>query len=91
MKYVGSFQNHNLPKNDYPKLFTYSEGREIILNYNDNRPFYIEQISILIDSEYHLYAVFECGLMFTSEVDAKNFGRNFTSELINLIDNYGVM
>lgn len=88
MKYIGNFQNHNLPKNEYPKLFAYVDDREIILSYNKNQPFYVEQIAILVDSEYHTYAVFDCGLMFENDEDVKRFGRNFTSALIECIRNY---
>ena len=55
MKYIGNFQNNNLPRNEYPKLFTYVDDREIILSYNENQPFYVEQIAILIDSEFQTY------------------------------------
>lgn len=89
MKYIGNFQNHNLPKSDYRKLYTYLNEREIILSYNSTQPFYIEQISIMIDNEYMVYAVFECGLMFKTDTDAKQFGIDYTSALIDLIRNYG--
>lgn len=88
MKYIGNFQNHNLPKNEYPKLFAYVDDKEIILSYNENQPFYVEQIAILIDSEFQTYVVFDCGLMFGSDEDVKEFGRKFTSELIEYIRNY---
>lgn len=88
MKYVGNFQNHNLPKNDYPKLYTYVDDREIILSYNVNQPFYVEQIAILVESESLTYAVFECEVMFETDVEAKQFGKNFACELIELIRNY---
>lgn len=90
MKYIGNFQNHNLPKNEYPKLFAYVDDREIILSYNDSQPFYVEQIAILIDNEFQTYAVFDCGVMFETDIAAKQFGENYTSTLIDFITNYQV-
>lgn len=52
MKFLGVFQNHNLPKIDMPKLFAYVDSREVIVSYNKEQPFYVEQVSILIDREY---------------------------------------
>lgn len=57
MKFLGVFQNHNLPKIDMPKLFAYVDSREVIVSYNKEQPFYVEQVSILIDREYQTYAV----------------------------------
>lgn len=88
MKYIGNFQNHNLPKNEFPKLFAYVDDKEIILSYNENQPFYVEQIAILIDSEFQTYAVFDCGVMFETDTNAKQFGQNFTFSLIELIRNF---
>ena len=61
MKFLGVFLYYNLPKIDMPKLFAYVDSREVIVSYNKEQPFYVEQVSILIDSEYQTYAVFECG------------------------------
>lgn len=40
-----------------PKLFAYVDSREVIVSYNKEQPFYVEQVSILIDREYQTYAV----------------------------------
>ena len=58
MKFFRCFQNHNLPKIDMPKLFAYVDSREVIVSYNKEQPFYVEQVSILIDREHQTYAVF---------------------------------
>lgn len=88
MKFLGVFQNHNLPKTDMPKLFAYVDSREVIVSYNKKQPFYVEQVSILIDREYQTYAVFECGSMCSSDEDAKSFGKNFTQALIDFLRYY---
>lgn len=88
MKFLGVFQNHNLPKIDMPKLFAYVDSREVIVSYNKEQPFYVEQVSILIDREYQTYAVFECGFMCSSDEDAKSFGKNFTQALIDFLRYY---
>ena len=88
MKFLGVFQNHNLPKIDMPKLFAYVDSREVIVSYNKKQPFYVEQVSILIDREYQTYAVFECGFMCSSDEDAKSFGKNFTQALIDFLRYY---
>lgn len=88
MKYLGNYQSFNLPKNERPKLFAYADEREIIVSYNDKQPFYVEQIAILIDSEFLTYAVFECGIMFETDEGAKQFGKDYTCALIELVKNY---
>ena len=71
-----------------PKLFAYVDSREVIVSYNKEQPFYVEQVSILIDREYQTYAVFECGFMCSSDEDAKSFGKNFTQALIDFLRYY---
>lgn len=88
MKYLGNYQNNNLPKQDLPKLFCYLDEREIIISYNAEHPFFVEQISILIDSMYNTYAVFECGKMCNGDKEAKDFGEDFAQALINFIEDY---
>lgn len=88
MKFLGVFQNHNLPKIDMPKLFAYVDSREVIVSYNKEQPFYVEQVSILIDREHQTYAVFECGFMCSSDEDAKSFGKNFSQALIDFLRYY---
>lgn len=89
MKYIGNFQNNNLPKASCSKLFAYYVEREIIICYNEQHPFFVEQIAILFDSEYLTYAVFECGIMCNTDTDAKKLGVKFAQELISIISNYG--
>lgn len=76
------------PKKQYPKLFTYLDGREIVLNYDAENPFRVEQVAILFDSQYNTYAVFECGLMFHTDLEVKEFGKNFAQELLNVLRKY---
>lgn len=89
MKYIGNYQNNNLPKAEYPKLFAYYEDIEIIISYNEQCPFFVEQVAILFDSEYNTYAIFNCGYMCETDDDAKEFGVQFTKELFTVLRNYG--
>ena len=68
--------------------FAYLDEREIIISYNREHPFGVEQISILIDSENTLYAVFECGIFCTTDVQAKDVAKQFTQQLIELVANF---
>ncbi|MCF0218992.1 MAG: hypothetical protein HUK14_04345 [Muribaculaceae bacterium] len=90
MKYIGNYQNNNLPHSNNPKLFAYLDEREIIISYDRENPFFIEQISILIDSENSLYAVFECGFYCETDNQAKDVSIHFTQSLIELIRNYTI-
>jgi hypothetical protein len=82
MKFIGIFHNNNLPKHDYRRLFTYVGNVEVIIFYNEDQPFLVEQIAVLLDNEYRAYDVFECLCKFESDVDAKAYAYSFAENLI---------
>ena len=84
MKYLGIYHDYNLPNHNLPRLIEYINNIEILTYYNAENPFYIEQIAVLLDSNtnYSAYDVFECGVYFTTEVEAKAFARTFAENLI---------
>ena len=56
----------------------------VFTSYNEDNPFFIEQIAVLLESteQYSAFDVFECGLYFNTDVEAKSFSRNFAENLI---------
>ena len=88
MNYQGVFQSFQPIIGKEPRLFAYVNNIEIIIHYNAEQPFYVEQIAVLLDSHIEngnrieAYDVFECGLPFQSETDAKAFAVSFAKNLI---------
>jgi hypothetical protein len=82
MKFIGIFHNQNLPKHDYRRLFTFVGNADVIISYNEDQPFLVEQIAVLLDNEYSAYDVFECSCRFESDVDAKEYAHSFAENLI---------
>ena len=75
MKYLGIYHDYNLPNVNFPRLIEFVNKIELLTSYNAENPFYIEQIAVLLDSNesYSAYDVFECGVYFTTDVEAKAF------------------
>lgn len=58
MKFLGVFQNHNLPKIDMPKLFAYVDSREVIVSYNKEQPFYMLSKCLFLLTENTKHTLF---------------------------------
>lgn len=84
MKFLGIYHDYNLPKVNLPRLIEYIDNIAVLTSYNENNPFFIEQIAVLLESteHYSAYDVFECGLYFNTDVEAKSFARTFAENLI---------
>lgn len=84
MNYLGIYHNYNLPNIDSPRLFTYVNNVDVIINYNEQCPFYIEQIAVLLErtDKYEAYDVFECGIEAKTDVDAIATARSFVQNLL---------
>ena len=84
MNYLGIYHDYNLPNIDSPHLFTYVNNVDVIINYNKQCPFYIEQIAVLLErtDKYLAYDVFECGIEAKTDVDAIATARSFVQNLL---------
>lgn len=89
MNYLGIYQSFQPIISKTPYLFAFVDDIMIILHYNSENPFYVEQIAVMIESyvdEYEnkieVYDVFECGIPFKTDIEAKAFGVSFAKNLI---------
>lgn len=88
MKYLGIYQSFQPIISKTPRLFVSVDNVQVIIHYNVNHPFYVEQIAVLLESKIEhdtlieAYDVFECGVHCETDADAKAFGFSFAEELI---------
>jgi len=88
MKYLGIFQRFQPLLCKRPQLFTNVENINIIINYNEQNPFLVEHIGILLDMYsdkdklIEAYDVFECGMHFNTDYETKEFAVSFAQNLI---------
>lgn len=84
MKYLGVYHDYNLPNINLPRFIEYIGNIELLASYNEENPFFIEQIAILLETteNYSAYDVFECGIYFSTDIEAKSFAKTFGENLI---------
>jgi len=88
MKYLGIYQSFQPILCKRPQLFAYAENVNIIINYDELQPFLVEHIGILLDmcsdgnKQIEAYDVFECGIHFTTDNEAKAFAVSLAQNLI---------
>lgn len=88
MKYLGIYQSFQPIIDKTPRLFAFVGDIQVIIHYDAEHPFYVEQIAVLLDShrQYDIlieaYDVFECGIHFETDTDAKAFGVSLAENLI---------
>ena len=88
MKYLGIYQSFQPIISKTPRLLDFVGNIQVIIHYNEEHPFYIEQIAVLLDSYrehdtlIEAYDVFECGVHLKTDTEAKAFGVSFAEELI---------
>ncbi len=89
MNYLGHYLFSNLPRIDDAKLFEQAEGMVIIVHYNRELPYQVNQISIMRcnESGKDSYDVFECLLFFDSDIKARGFGIDFAKMIIQARQN----
>ena len=82
MKYLGIFQSFQPILCKMPRLFANVEDVNIIITYDEQNPFFIENIGVLLDRHsvnntlIVAYDVFECGIHFNTDEEAKSFQSN---------------
>ena len=84
MNYLGICHDYNFPNSNSPRLFTYiNNDVDVVINYNEQCPFYIEQIAVLLErtDKYRAYDVFECWIEAKTDVEAKEIARSFDQNL----------
>lgn len=83
MKYLRISPKQDLSTNRYC-LLANVEDVDIIINYNPQCPFYIEQIAVLLDRNENkeIYDVFECGIEAHTDEEAKAIATSFAENLI---------
>ena len=84
MNFLGIYHDYNLPKINLPRLIEYIGNIAVLTSYNENNPFFIEQKAVLLESteHYSAYDMFESGLYFKTDVEAKSFARTFAENFI---------
>ena len=84
MKYIGIYHDYNLPNINLPRFIEYINNIVVFTSYNEDNPFFIKQIAILLErtERYYAYDVFECGIYFDTDIESKSFARNFAENII---------
>jgi len=89
MKYKGIYHDFNLPRKG-KLLATYVDNIDIHIRYDEEQPFRITQIAILLeDSEQmKLYDVFECDYYAETDVEARTFAKSFAALILKYRKGY---
>jgi len=90
MKHIGIYHDFNLPC-EGKLLAAYVDNTEILIRYDEEQPFQIKQIAILLeDSEQMtLYDVFECDYYAKTDVEARTFAKSFAELILKYRQVYG--
>jgi len=90
LEYIGIYHDCNLPM-EGKLLVSYINETEIIIRYDEEHPFRITQISILLENseQMTLYDTFKCDYLAATDVDAKAFATSFAELILKYRKEYG--